>query len=363
MRASRTGDRFHYFWASRRALRLLNPTSELLMIGVEGTADAEEVAGEEVIDVAEYYSDSKSGNVSRVRYVQLKHSSLRTDESIVASELKNTFTKFGQNFRASREANDPRKFEFVIVTNRELNEKVRLSLTELAAGLTAPTHPAEAAYLRQCMGFEDDAAQEIEFCSLLTVEDKAADIDDVERMLREDLNQYLPGGGAGSELAVLMNEISRLATTQATSQILSKSELLLLLRTNEHDLFPAPPQFEDVVDVIKTNDVDEIVGLLREPGASKVLLTAVGGVGKSVLTSLLAEELSVVAGSVVVRFDCFAGGDYRKITEKRHRHEVALTQIINEVATNGLCELLIPSPSRRRTPVRPDIFAETAPSI
>lgn len=314
------------------------------MIGVEGTADAEEVAGEEVIDVAEYYGDRTSGNVVRVRYVQLKHSSLRTDELIVSSELKNTLTKFGQNFRASRQANDPRSFEFAIVTNRELNEKVRLSITEIAAGATMPTHPTEAAYLRQCMGFGNDAAQEIEFCSFLTIEDKAADVDDVERMLREELNQYLPGGGAGSELAVLMNEVSRLATTQAISQILTKSELLVLLRTNEHDLFPAPPQFEEVADVIKTKDVDEIVGLLREPGSSKILLTAVGGVGKSVLTRLLAEELSAVAGSVVVKFDCFAGGNYRKVTEKRHRHEVALTQIINEVATNGLCELLIPSP-------------------
>lgn len=344
MRASRTGDRFHYFWASRRALRLLDSTSELLKVGVEGTADADEVAGEEVIDVAEYYGDRTSGVVALVRYVQLKHSSLRTDDFIVASELKNTLTKFGQNFRVSREANDPRRFEFAIVTNRELNEKVRLSLTEIAAGSTTPTHPAEAAYLRQCMGFGNDAAREIEFCSLLTVEDNAADIDDVERMLQEELNQYLPGGGAGSELAVLMNEISRLATTQATSQILTKSKLLLLLRTNEHDLFPAPPQFEEIADVIKTNDVDEIVGLLRGPGASKILLTAVGGVGKSVLTRLLSEELSAVEGSVVVKFDCFAGGNYRKVTEKRHRHEVALTQIINEIATNGLCDILIPSP-------------------
>ncbi len=55
VRASRDGDRFHYYWAARRALRLLDLTGDLRAIGVEGLPEGEEVEGEEVIDVAEYF--------------------------------------------------------------------------------------------------------------------------------------------------------------------------------------------------------------------------------------------------------------------------------------------------------------------
>jgi hypothetical protein len=55
VRASRDGDRFHYYWAACRALCLLDPSGDLIVIGVEGLPEGEVVEGEEVIDVAEYH--------------------------------------------------------------------------------------------------------------------------------------------------------------------------------------------------------------------------------------------------------------------------------------------------------------------
>ncbi|MDV8071157.1 hypothetical protein R4P64_32075 [Rhodococcus sp. IEGM 1366] len=54
--------------------------------------------------------------------------------------------------------------------------------------------------------------------------------------------------------------------------------------------------------------VDNVVSELRDGAESKILVTAVGGVGKSTLTSVLNEALPV--GSVTIVYDCFAGGDY-----------------------------------------------------
>src|SRR4051812_3910267 len=87
VRASRDGDQFHYWWAARRALQLLSPASDLVAITIEG-ASAEEAldgasvnAGEEVIDVGEYHGAETLAEAVSVRYVQLKHSTVRVDEA------------------------------------------------------------------------------------------------------------------------------------------------------------------------------------------------------------------------------------------------------------------------------------------
>ena len=99
VRASRDGDRFHYYWAARRALRLLDLTGDLRAIGVEGLPEGEEVEGEEVIDVAEYFGGRDAETCSWFRYTQLKHSTMRRDQLIVASELRKTLDKFAEIYR------------------------------------------------------------------------------------------------------------------------------------------------------------------------------------------------------------------------------------------------------------------------
>lgn len=62
VRASRDGDQFHYAWAARRCLKMLLPQSNLVAVSVEGASgnesdDASQIieAGEEIIDIGEYY--------------------------------------------------------------------------------------------------------------------------------------------------------------------------------------------------------------------------------------------------------------------------------------------------------------------
>ena len=44
-------------------------------------------------------------------------------------------------------------------------------------------------------------------------------------------------------------------------------------------------------------------------------------------------------------FDCFGGGSYRSEAQARHLPRVGLLQIINELATRGLCDPLLPTDS------------------
>ena len=77
VRFSRDGDYFHYLWAARRCLSLLSPVSRLTAVSIEGPSTAEMAsaagveAGEELIDVAEYYGSENISAAECVRYIQL----------------------------------------------------------------------------------------------------------------------------------------------------------------------------------------------------------------------------------------------------------------------------------------------------
>ncbi|WP_182883913.1 hypothetical protein [Microbispora sp. H10949] len=341
VRASRDGDRFHYYWAARRALRLLDMTSDLKVVGVEGLPEGEEVTGEEVIDVAEYHGGRDASTCRTFRYVQLKHSTMRTEDPIVASELKNTLEKFATIYRTEMEKGRETKLEFVFVANRRLNDKVRLSLEELAAGAKTLSNKPEAELLRRYMGFGADTQHEADFCRRLKVEDGSPGIADMEQLLRGELQQFLPGGGTGTEMSQLMETVSRCATSLVDKQTLEAGDILVALRTTEEELFPARSAIEQLDHIIHTKNVDDVSAELRNGPNNKILITAVGGVGKSILTSILPRVLP--KGSVTIVYDCFAGGDYRKITSQRHEHRTALTQISNELAASGWCTPLIPT--------------------
>ena len=91
VRPSRDGDQFHYLWAARRCLLLLSPEQDLVGVSIEGVSPDEtsqepaDPAGDTVIDVAEYYGYTDRTRALRIRYLQLKHSSHRTQEAWTAS--------------------------------------------------------------------------------------------------------------------------------------------------------------------------------------------------------------------------------------------------------------------------------------
>lgn len=341
-RASRSGDRFHYLWASWQALKLLDWTSGLEAISVEGPAAGEGVPGEEIIDVAEYFGGPDAESASLIRIHQLKHSSVRVGQPITSSELKTALGKFAAIYRDAVSKGREAQVEFNVVMNRQLDEKARRTLTELSSG-QEPFHQVQGELLRGYLGFDADRAAEQAFCKRLSIEDGGHGVVHVERLLAEDLRDFLPGGGTGAEISQLMDEISSMATLEAKTNTLDRYRLLLILRATEDDLFPAKPKFEDVESVIRTADVDTVAKMLRVGDQSKVLITAFGGVGKTVFTGMLKDELA--EDSLTLVFDSFAGGDYRQITSGRHEHKIALTQLANELASKGLCSALIPSQS------------------
>jgi hypothetical protein len=102
VRSSRDGDQFHYLWAAQRCLGLLSLSSDLVAVSIEGASsqeggDGQTVdAGEEVIDVGEYYGSQELSTARLLKYMQLKHSTKHASEEWTISGLKKTLSGFAK---------------------------------------------------------------------------------------------------------------------------------------------------------------------------------------------------------------------------------------------------------------------------
>ena len=113
---SRKGDVFHYLWAARRCLKLINPKSPLKCVVIEGSKEST-LVGEYVIDVAEYMVSNDSGK-EKVTYFQLKHSTKRVNQHFNLSDLKDTIEGFAERYKKLKSVKAQRygAVNFTIVT-------------------------------------------------------------------------------------------------------------------------------------------------------------------------------------------------------------------------------------------------------
>ena len=90
VRFSRAGDDFHLLWTVRRSLQLINPKSDLIGVAIEGISPEEEVNNEEgllSIDTAEYYRSEDINEARKIKYFQLKYSTLDSEKEWTAATI------------------------------------------------------------------------------------------------------------------------------------------------------------------------------------------------------------------------------------------------------------------------------------
>lgn len=211
VRTSRDGDQFHYPWAARRCLKLLASSSGLVEIAIEQASPAEgsEAApGEQLIDVAEYYGSSDLATASCVRYIQLKHSTLRATTPWTPSELRRTLAGFAERYVHLREQVGPgdlaNKLQFWFVSNRPVSTGFKQSVDN-AARLTGDSCSNELKKLQDLVSLRQPELAE--FCRLLRFDCSQDDYWNQRNILDQELHDYLPGGDteAALELKELVN--------------------------------------------------------------------------------------------------------------------------------------------------------------
>lgn len=338
VRYSRAGDVFHYRWAARRCLRMVHPKSPLRYVTIEGSRERT-AAGEYVIDVAEYVQDG-DGSTRRVDYYQLKHTTKRLKEPFTLSDLKGAISGFAQRFVAIRQKDTdedvPEDARFFIITNRPISDRFRKNLAAVQRGAGA-TSRFKKTLKKYTQLDEQDLT---EFCSSLELVDGEGNYLEQRHRLHAEVSKLL----AGSVDSTVVDSVTAMVHERAlpaNDGLIRREDVLQRFGvTSSKELFPAPPEFEDVRYFIRREQHDDLLDAVL--GAeSPVIIHASGGVGKTVVARQLADSLP--KGSLGIIYDCFGAGNYRSRSAARHRHSTALVQIVNEIASKGLCEPLIPS--------------------
>ncbi|WP_378945356.1 hypothetical protein [Mesorhizobium sp. ANAO-SY3R2] len=355
VRASRAGHAFHERWAARRALQLVFPKDKLFAIAVEGLSSTETAKpgdkAEEVADLVLYYGSGDNFTASdRLETVQFKYK-LRPDE-VTASFLRKTIEKFcativgyEKDFTA---ADVDAKAAFIFVTNASFDSDLWEALS-LQSGVPAPSRSGvrQVKYLTAICtksGVPDPKRL------FSRVEFRAAEKNLVAQSnaLRRTLTDW--SAGADSQAKLRLHDLQDLVLKKAGpsgqgKNLVRREDVLDALDCEPEDLFPADTRFIDVGAVVERTELDTVgekVAQLSVP----VFVHAEGGVGKTVFVQSLAARLSTEFEVIV--FDCFGGGAYRSEEHSRHLPSVGIVQIVNELASRGLCDLLLPSENNNR---------------
>ncbi|RFC31657.1 MAG: NACHT domain-containing protein [Candidatus Nitrotoga sp. SPKER] len=349
VRPSRDGDQFHYVWAARRCLLLLSPDASLKAVTIEEpspseTATADGVTtGEELIDVAEYYGSENLEWATRIRYIQLKHSTLRADAAWTPSGLEETLAGFAARYKAlqqclrSEDLNG--KLEFWFVSNRPVNVDFLETIYDAAKG-TSTRHIGDLKKLERFTSL--NGIELTDFCKLLRLEGDQEGLWDLQNVLAHDVSYYLADSDVDAPVQLKELVTKKALSVSADNPVITRIDVLRALKTDESRLFPAPCLIKEIENMVPREQEQELLREIVQASGIPVIVHAAGGVGKSVFATRI--KLGLPAGSSSVLYDCFGDGQYRSASGYRHRHRDSLVQIANELASNGLCHPLIPSP-------------------
>jgi hypothetical protein len=349
VRPSRDGDQFHYTWAARRCLLLLSPSASLKAVTIEGISPSEAAAkdrvttGEELIDVAEYYGSEKLEQATLIRYIQLKHSTLRVDDAWTPSELERTLTGFTERYNTIQQHLDTvnlnDKLEFWFVSNRPINTDFLEAIHDAAESIP-PRHANELKKLERFTSLSGAALAS--FCKLLRFEGNQEGLWDQQNILAQDVSYYLVDADIYAPVQLKELVIKKALSASADNPTITRMDILRALKTDESRLFPAPCLIKELEKAVPREQEPELLQAIVQADGIPIIIHAAGGVGKSVFATRI--MLGLPTGSASVLYDCFGNGQYRNASGYRHRHKDALVQIANELASRGLCHPLIPSP-------------------
>jgi hypothetical protein len=350
VRASRDGDQFHYLWAARRCLSLLDPMSKLVAIAIEGASQSETPGGESLevgealIDVAEYYGSEEISQATRIAYIQLKHSTYRASEAWTIGGLAHTLRGFSDRYSELLKNFDKAyvqsSFIFCFTSNRPIQSKLLETISDLANNRKT-RHVKVRDTLQECIGH--DAEYLADFCRLLQLEGNLDDYWEQRNILFTEVSGYLPGLDVDAPVQ-LKELVNRKALSESVENpTITKLDVLRAFKVDENDLFPAPCLIPSESSSVPREQEPEIISAINEAVHRPVIVHADGGVGKSVFARRI--RLGLPQGSVCILYDCFGNGQYRNASGFRHRHRDAIPQIANELAGQGLCHPLIPTPN------------------
>ncbi|MDO6517790.1 hypothetical protein [Zobellia uliginosa] len=350
---SRAGDVFHYRWAARRCLGLIQPTSNLEVVVIEGSKERKK-AGEYVIDVSEYYVDNDSKK--RIEYYQLKHTTVQQTKPFTLSGLKNTIIGFSERYQQHANEQSLNGVSFTIITNRKIDEAFKQNLIAIIKGHKVNKRFSDT--LKKYTKLDDKEL--ITFCNLLNLEDSEGDYSIQKEELKVEMSRFQPGSIDPAQVSNIVSLVQEKVLPDSSGRIIKEEVLKRFGVTSERQLFPAPPMFEKLDKITIRDQYYTLLKTIKTTDKPQII-NAEGGVGKSVFSQYVLGALP--EGSLGIAYDCFGSGKYRSRSEPRHKHRDALVQITNELASIGLCERMLVKDTTQESDIMHDFLGRIEVSI
>lgn len=351
VRASRAGHTFHERWAARRALQLVFPEDDLYAIAVEGLSTSETAEpGKEAEDIADltlfFGQGDNFATCEAQQTLQFKYKT--TPEPVTSSYLKKTIQKFAGSLLGYEQEfaveDIDRKLSFSFVTNAELADHLWGAVQCLKQGAQPRKTSIQTQYRNLQNWCREKGVEAERLFALTEFHTSTRDLAAQNWKLQRTLSSWTPGADsqARARLHGLVELIREKASPSGQRNNLVKREDVLdvLGCDSEDDLFPAETEFVDVGVIIEREALASARNNI-ENTTKPTFIYADGGVGKTVFIQSLAHKMADDFETVI--FDCFGGGSYRSEDQSRHLPKVGLLQIVNELASRGLCDPQLPT--------------------
>lgn len=342
-RASNAGDQFHELWALQQALDLLNPSSGLNAVTVEGVkTEAEEIdrAVWDGVDCALYFGGNSLERATRIDIAQHKYSSTAPDKDWTVARLSYSKKKEGDNSALRRLADAFAGVRRVMQPGAELrvrlisNQNVASEVHDAISALIAPPSKLDPKLATNADKFKSATGLE---GGDLTIFLRCLDFSDCGKSSRSSLRgaitQYVSqilGEDESATVRDLMSQIRELMMPGYSRAIITRQMVLSWFGvTTETGLFPALSDFKSITNAIQREPTRALYEAISS-GTKLVCLHGGAGCGKT--TTLAQLNSALPPSSVLLLFDCYGAGRYLFTNDRRHLPEHAFTQIANELA-------------------------------
>lgn len=354
VRASRDGHEYHENWIARKSMQLLLQDENLVGIAVEGLSPVDELkAKSETVEIADatlYYGEKPSfKEAERVVVTQFKYSISKSEIEFRASDAKKTITKFAQAYKdlSSRFGSDEvhSKLSFELITNRPIYKDFQEALIGIARSETLTgVAKKQAEQVKRVVDLEEK--QFIHFVERCTIVGLTGNLSEIKKDTARTVVNWSSSNDAIARIR--LGALRQLARDKAgyagsNNNIIRRVDIFGCLDISDEDeLFPCLSSLPEINKVVIRSQQENAVTFISKSDAP-VLLTANGGVGKTVFLSSLRERLS--QDNEVLLFDCFGGGTYRSPEDSRHLPKRGLVHIANTLACRSLCDPMLPGNS------------------
>jgi energy-coupling factor transporter ATP-binding protein EcfA2 len=337
-RGSLAGTSFHELWALSQSMKLLDPTSGISAVAVEGLGQDTGASGDvtefDGVDCTVLYGNANLAAASRIELIQLKYSGSRPNEKWTLSKLiKNTAEK-GNNsvlrrlatmYKATRKVAKASPLVRLISNQTVSNDVVK------AFGAFGKGGSPGSEFKSKVANATSLGAKELKaFAKSLDLVSSTGSRFQLEQDLLLEISRWTDED-ARTTLDVLLSFIRKQMLPEGLNRFMVREHVLLMIAGSPslESLFPCPNDIAPPTKPVLRAAARDLAAKLAE-GTKQICLHGGAGCGKTTVVQQVAGFLP--ENSKMIVFDSYGAGRYLDAARLRHRPQDAFVQLCNDVA-------------------------------